>query len=63
MNPNPLPHLGRAGSLPCECNNTGVCRVCAVRRAMTHLETVYTDDTKRAQAVHDLVKAIKEAAK
>lgn len=58
-----LPHLGRIGKLPCECNGAGTCHVCRVRAAFDHLEKVYLDDTERARAVHDLISAIKEAAK
>lgn len=57
-----LPHLGRIGQLPCECGGVGVCVVCEVRAAADHLEKVYHDDTKRAQAVHALVAAVKKAA-
>jgi hypothetical protein len=62
MNPDPLPHMGRAGHLPCECEGAGTCGACKVRAAMTHLEKVYLDDTQRARAVHELIHAIKEAA-
>lgn len=58
----PLPHLGRIGRLPCGCNGHGTCHPCKVRLALTHLEEAYPDDTKRARAVHELVRAIKEAA-
>lgn len=63
MKRDPLPHLGRAGTLPCKCGNTGVCAICRVHNAIQHLQKVYYDDTKRAAAVHEVIAAIKEAAK
>jgi hypothetical protein len=61
--PNLMPHLGRAGTLPCSCNHTGICPVCQIHKAVSNLEEAYFDDIKRAQAVHELVRALKEAAK
>jgi 20S proteasome alpha/beta subunit len=62
MNPDPIPHLGRLGQLPCACNGAGTCHPCRIREAMRVLEEVYLDDQKRAKAVHALIAAIKEAA-
>jgi hypothetical protein len=50
------------GKLPCKCNGADVCSVCKVRQAVSALEAVYHDDVKRAQAVHDLIFAMKQAA-
>lgn len=58
--PKPMKHLGFKVNRQCECGNCPVCRVYA---AAEILEQVWQDDTKVAKAVHDFIKAVKEAAK
>lgn len=58
--PKPMQHLGFKAARKCECQDCPVCRVYA---AADNLEKVWQDDTKRAQAVHEFIRSIKEAAK
>jgi hypothetical protein len=57
--PKVMQHLGFRAARRCECGN---CKVCAVYAAAELLEKCWHDDTKKAKAVHDFIKAIKEAA-
>lgn len=58
--PKPTTPMGFRVTRKCECHACPVCRVYAAADA---LEKVWLDDTKRAQAVHEFIRSIKEAAK